>query len=725
MTSKSLFFNLMREDSKRRLWTSVLTFLAFFFSIPVAMAMMLSDLATAEPLAAARAYMLNQVKGLVGYNNVGIIVFIAMLSVIMGVTSFSYLHSRQKVDLYHGIPVRREKLFLANYFNGILIPAVCYAVNLLLGALIAALYGNPIGDVLGTAAAAYVFFMLHYAALYSVTVLAMILTGNILIGILGTGVLHFYFPILIAVIRSCYSTFFKHSYRSGFETFNFLVDKCSVFMLFVSNLSRFNSYLDIKSEILRLAVVLAVTVVITALSLLLYKKRESEAAGKAMAFKLSQPVIQIPVVILASLGGGLFFYSMGESLGKAIFGILCGMLLSHCIIEIIYHFEFRKLFTHKIQMFACAAVAAIVLSIFNFDLVGYDSYIPEADSIESVAISFPNMDTWVSYGSIEGEGRNLHWRYKDKNSYLFENVKLTDPEPVLALVRTAIGIDQNAGNEETESGDYYYYYFNVKYYLKNGKEVSRSYQMNTNTEQQEVLDLYTNEDYLHVVYPLYTQAPEDTVAVRFKQGDHTSMISRKSGETGEVTDRLLAVYKEEFANLSADTMKSETPIATIQFMTSAQENAYSKYLEDSLWNYGDIADRNFYPVYPSFTKTIELLRDNGADIELQPDLSSIVELAVNVYQFVEEDYSIEHYDRGYNERSYAYNDYIINEEEQIREVMTSAISEEYSDMNPLWGYEQGRIHLQATYKNGSRISYSISRSEIPEFLWQELQNLGW
>ena len=43
MTSKNLFFNLMREDLKRRLWAVALTFLTFFFSLPVAVALTLSE----------------------------------------------------------------------------------------------------------------------------------------------------------------------------------------------------------------------------------------------------------------------------------------------------------------------------------------------------------------------------------------------------------------------------------------------------------------------------------------------------------------------------------------------------------------------------------------------------------------------------------------------------------------------------------------------------------
>ena len=44
MTSKSLFFKLMKEDLKRKIWAVGLAFLSFFFWMPVSAAMNISEL---------------------------------------------------------------------------------------------------------------------------------------------------------------------------------------------------------------------------------------------------------------------------------------------------------------------------------------------------------------------------------------------------------------------------------------------------------------------------------------------------------------------------------------------------------------------------------------------------------------------------------------------------------------------------------------------------------
>ena len=39
MTSRSLYFKLLKEDFRRRLWAIALVFLAFFFTLPIGLAL--------------------------------------------------------------------------------------------------------------------------------------------------------------------------------------------------------------------------------------------------------------------------------------------------------------------------------------------------------------------------------------------------------------------------------------------------------------------------------------------------------------------------------------------------------------------------------------------------------------------------------------------------------------------------------------------------------------
>ena len=121
MTSKNSFFKLMKEDFKRRLWVVTLIGLVCFFLYPVAAAFMAGSIKLYAPYfdKGMRVYQKN-LGSLLSFGS-GVTAFgMSVASLICGLSSFSYLNSRSKVDFYHGIPVRREKLYLANYLMGIL-----------------------------------------------------------------------------------------------------------------------------------------------------------------------------------------------------------------------------------------------------------------------------------------------------------------------------------------------------------------------------------------------------------------------------------------------------------------------------------------------------------------------------------------------------------------------------------------------------------------------------
>ena len=147
MTSKSLFFRLMKEDLKRRLWAFGLSFLTFFFAMPVLAAMGITNLEQQYALWAEDAG--NYDFGIgntadtefsrklgeltaecVGLENVVMGFLVITAALVLALTGFLYLHSRKQVDFYHSIPVRRELLFTVRFVDGILVTGSMYLVNL-------------------------------------------------------------------------------------------------------------------------------------------------------------------------------------------------------------------------------------------------------------------------------------------------------------------------------------------------------------------------------------------------------------------------------------------------------------------------------------------------------------------------------------------------------------------------------------------------------------------
>ncbi|MDR2025506.1 MAG: DUF6449 domain-containing protein [Hungatella sp.] len=721
MTSKSLFYNLLREDGKRRLWSMALSFLVFFFTFPVGIALSLSERMRGT---IDYTYIVSSLESWLGFQNGWMAALITLLSLIMGVTSFSYLHSRQKVDFYHGIPVNRKRLFWVNYFNGILIPAAVYGVNLVIAMGVIAVNGISPGEIWKTALTGFLLFMIHYCMMYSVTVISMILTGNVLVGILGNLVLQFYFICVIGVLEFCHTNFFYTSYRGGGNIFNRFMDKCSAFVLFMMNMEQLQPGTSGGTQAVRIFAVLAVTIVLTLLSFWLYKKRGSEAAGRAMAFRISMPIIRIPIVVLSSLSGSIFFWSMHSSIGWGVFGLICGMFLSHCVIEIIYHFEFRRLFSHWKQMVACALLAAVIFCGFRYDLFGYDGYIPSEDSIESVAVSMPDVNYWVSYGSAQQNPMGeYYWQYEDSDEYIFSHMKLTDTAPVLALVRDAVARNQKLHHNndfyETWDDGSINYNFSIKYTLKNGKNIYRSYHLSGDETRPEIAEIFENQEFAKAVYPILVQTPEETAWVRVSRGEQTNVVSRdRNGTEKAMTEKLLLAYQEDLKSLKVETMQKENPMATIQFLTKMQAEAETKREEiQSSWKYSDVTSRGYYPVYPSFTHTLELLKECQVDVEGWNTLDNIKEINIDSYQF-------NGYRSTYEDKDSQY--LTITDEEEIRQIMSHGAIDGYSNMNPYGGRGEERVSFSAVVESGGRrseTSCTIPFNQLPESVKSEIEKI--
>lgn len=721
MTSKNLFFNLSKEDGKQRLWSMAVAFLMFFFALPVGTALGLDENIKQEM---SHQYIVSQLQSWLGIQNGFIAALIIFLSLIMGVTSFSYLHSRQKVDFYHGIPVNRKHLFWANYFNGILIAAAAYGINLLLAlGVIGANRISPV-EMAGASFAGFLFFLIHYTMMYTVTVLAMILTGNILIGIFGTLVFNFYSSCLLFVLELSYDQFFYTSYDEGKTVFSRLMDKFSPFVLFVTNIEKMQSG-ELTGEVLvRIAAVIIVTVIVALLSFWLYKKRGSEAAGKAMAFKISMPIIRIPIVILVSLCGSLFFWFIHSSLGWAVFGLICGALLSHCFIEIIYHFDFRKLFSHWKQMIVSAALAGVLFCSFRYDFFGYDSYIPAENSIKSVAVSLDNTTDWISYGDIWQDVQgDYNWQYISSSEYILNRMELNDTVPVLALVRDAVERNQRlhrSGADERNTEDYERTYrFSIKYTMKNGKSIYRSYELSGDKARPEIVRIYENPEYLTAVYPVLTQTPEDTAWVRVGRGAQRNVVSLdRNGTDKAMTEKILMVYQEDLKNLKVETMQKENPIGSIQFVTKKQAAAENKRTESqNYWQYSDVTERGYYPIYPSFKNTLELLKECQVDVDSWNNLEQIKEINIDMTQFSEFNYSYEKQDMQYM---------TISDPKLLMQIMEKAFIEEYSNMNPFINDRLERISFSAISESAgskSEMQYTIPASQLPQSVTEDIEKI--
>ncbi len=642
MTSKNLFFKLMKEDIRNRIWAVALISLGCFFFYPVAAAFMAGNMKDYQGYDRALLAYTRDMKNLLAFDNGFTLFVMSVASLICGLSSFSYLNSKSKVDFYHSLPVRREKLYLANYLDGILFLALPYGLSVVMAVVIGSANGVDAGMLCWHALAACGLHIIYFILMYTVVVLAAMMTGNLVVGFMGTMVFWFYMPLLFGVIQGCFIAFFPTYYAPPQEELFSFGMRISPMVQYFWQIDQYGS--PESRTVASALAALGISAVLAGTGCFLYQKRPSEAAGRAMAFKISCPIIRICICMLSALCLGLMFWGMQESSGWLAFGSICGAVISHCVIEIIYNFDFKKLFSHWVQMAVCVAASLVIMLSFRYDIAGYDTYLPQSGQVESTAISIGIMNNWVSYGEMKWDDEDEEY-FWNPAAAPWEEMQCQEIDAVLGIAQS--GIQQTAlskkekyykdedtniqllgadgptsvfvaGKTHTEKPLEEWSRVVVRYTLRGGRNVYRGYYMNLAQVGDMVDRVCTDPSYLQATFPLMARGADEVAVLSYREQEE--QIGLDSLDAG-AKEELLATYQKEFSALGVEQMRSEFPVGLIRFSTYNYEEARQwwdslegrKRKEERGWYYDSWMNEDYYPLYPSFTGTIELLERYGIE----------------------------------------------------------------------------------------------------------------
>ena len=622
MTSKSLFFKLMKEDFKTRVWTLAISILIFFFSLIVATAMMISfNLYESSAYSYSDDLALNFISYIDVKNPFFGMIFI-VLSLVMAMSGFSYLYSKKKVDMYHSLPVKREVLYFIKIINGILIVLIPFIIcEIVASLLILANTGEII--VITSALWSIAEWTLLFIMSYFLTVFSIMLTGNMLIGILACGFFSFYFPLISLVLKGYQSTFFDTYYTSGFIIENVLPNMSSFMLMF--------NIFELK-WLTRIIIVILASIAFLFINLFLYKKRASEAAGKSVSFNVIKLPIKSMMVIFMSILMYLLGYEvMNDSIGWGLFGLIVSGAITHCVMEIIYNQDFKKIFAKKIELLVLIIISIFIAAAFQFDIFGYDSYIPSASQIKSTAVisNLLESNSEQYYNKVEITDGYYNYSFVDVDyasdskveADLIKKMDIQNEDAVLELARQGI----EAAKYDLEL----YGNFDkvlISYKLKNGRTVGRVYYVDLDQSTSGLSSIYADESYKKSIYPILSENPEKIVSVDFNgiMNNDTHIVFHDD----EWKKKFVETYKNELMNLDYETKLKSYPFASIRFNNEFMEDALRKYAGfnftsdsttavNSKWENvyaNSLESVGFYPIYPEFKETLALLKEMDVEV---------------------------------------------------------------------------------------------------------------
>ena len=701
MTSRSLFFKYMKENTKQRIWNLALVLLLCFFAFPVTTALWSStafrpeNLNSSLPADLARTQaqrdFTRDMLRMYSMKSGGLAFMLTIAAVVLAVSGFAYLHSKKKTDFYHSLPIRREMLYAVTCLNGFLYMAVAYLGFLTIAAVMIRVKGVPFDwSSLYLASVEHLCF---FALVYMTAILSMLLTGNLVVGLLGTGVLFSWGPVICMTISAYFSEYFTTFY--GDDSFLLaLSERTSPVAWYVK------ACMSSQPGRMALWAMLAAAVLFL-LGMLLYRRRPSEAAGHAMAFPITEPIIRFLIAVPSSLLLGAMFHSMMYEDGWTVFGLVCGLLLVSCIIEIIYHFDFKSLFAHKRQLLVSAVFVGVVFAIFRFDLFGYDRYLPATEKLASGGIysDLLDPDATSQYHSTVEYTEGWYGVTFDAmpSSTLADEMQISDDQG-LELLHTiaAQGVHDAAEDRDrflrghgrsydVEEGDEAFRNVTIAWHLRNGRTVYRSYRVNVSGVRAALESVYDLDAYKTAMYPVLSLSADDVAGINYKEEDECSHVKLAGAD---VKAALLAAYQEELKALTSETRAHEMPIAEIQFKTNEQQALIQK-LRDEGGNYTLFNHYYYYPIYPSFTKTIALLRACGVEVggTVTPEKTASITLSYQGVAVSEEEMAPADTELGQRQRKYLSDDsramLTVTDPEQIREILAASASHSVVSLNPL------------------------------------------
>lgn len=317
--------------------------------------------------------------------------------------------------------------------------------------------------------------------------------------------------------------------------------------------------------------------------LLAFKRRSSEVAESTLSGKI------VPYAFLAlfAFGGFVFFQASQSFLKTAAVGIAAAVINGLIFCAVFY----KKAYTKQgaISVAATVAVGLVLLAFSYFPPEkSFVSYVPEAGSVKSAVLEVKNYSHGDAVPLVQYIGNVLYVGYSNEdNSYT-----ITEPENIEKLValhektvsdearKKTAAYYRSLENEDVDYVDYVDYVdhdvlnsddgiigFAVKYTLKNGKTVTRRYEVSGLTvideyvaavQNKEVLNQTSlnEENFKNIYFSYFSYYQNDELGFYEKAETETSDVS--SAYHDSYNNRLTAEQAEKLRELLIEDRLNET-----------------------------------------------------------------------------------------------------------------------------------------------------------------------
>ena len=455
------------------------------------------------------------------YNPI-VLLTIFVLPVLISILLFKYTNEEKSSSFIHGLPISKRKLYITNILTGI----VMYVIPFLLNVIIILLLN--IGEMGKYLQFADIMKWFGVCMLYNTIFFAFAtFIGTFCASKISHGILTYilmYAPIGGLAIASI----IMESALFGFKGLSNNLEEFRgwPFIKIIEDFREMGSYYlsqTIKFETSTIIIYIASIIVMLVLGYFIYKKRKLEITKEFIAFKGIRSFVKYVATFLVNLLSYMYFCDVFEE--NKIVTLLASFiitLIAYLIIEMILKKTY-KVFKSIIGFIVYAVIVTIGFVILNTGAFGYETRIPKAEDVQEVDFSLSN-DTI---------------NFKEKQN--IENV---------------IDFQQKLINEKKKG----YTEYTLEYKLKNGRKITRKYNINNSLYKEELNKILTSDEYYEGKIRQIQDAKKIkriTININYKEQYSTKAITVKDEDKEEFLENIIEDIKNRKATINDNEYVSE------------------------------------------------------------------------------------------------------------------------------------------------------------------------
>ena len=509
-------------------------------------------------------------------------VLMILLPFVLSLIFNSYMHSKKAVDVYHSLPIRRETLLYTNAAVAMTILSVPVVLSDLVIAIVSTIKFGFSAQRLGEQFVSMFGWLICAFAIYAITTLVVVLCGTVFDSMLYSGILLHAVPILNGLFMLLCSLFLMGYAVTESRLPTLLLQSPTLTMIhrLVATSDGLTSMGDWEQQMYsNNNIALVIWLVLGVLAILaaarLYRNRHSELAEMTGLNGPLQIAVKLIGTVACAVPAGLMFYAISGEESKLVYllWLTIGGLVSYTVLDVILHRGFKNM-RRRLRM-GGLTVGAVVLSsvaILYGGGIFYENKVPSTNQIYSVTIQ--GAGGYAAGSNMVGEVINFRVGSDGSTGYSTEPVSavLTDPEMlqmISAFHQDVITRDfvrqEKQGHTYDETG--VYANVRLKYQLKNGKQLERTYNRMSAESLKLLLPLETNAEFMKQTDSLFVINPQPIARWEIQDylGQTRSTISFSQQDNARLVEAMradmLARTQEQLERPSA------SPLAALTFYT--------------------------------------------------------------------------------------------------------------------------------------------------------------